>query len=53
MAMDERTVPATIGASQRCFWACVPVRAKRFMLPSSGAMQLSASGPNTDRAASS
>src|SRR6516162_6060737 len=53
MAKDERTLPSTIPRSQRSFWAGVPARAKRFMLPSSGAMQFNASGPNTDRAASS
>ncbi len=53
MAKDERTLPSTIGRSQRSFWAGVPARASRFMLPSSGAMQLNASGPNRERAASS
>ena len=32
---------------------CVPTRRSRFMLPSSGAMQLMASGPKIERAASS
>ena len=53
IANDEVTLPSTIGRSQRSFCAGVPVRASRFMLPSSGAMQLKASGPNSERAASS
>src|SRR5215471_8121072 len=53
IAKDELTLPSTIGRSHRSFCTGVPARASRFMLPSSGAMQLKASGPNSERAASS
>jgi hypothetical protein len=53
MANDERTFPSTIGLSHLSFCAGVPAFFSRFMLPSSGAMQLNTSGPNTERAASS
>ena len=53
MAKDERTLPSTIGLSHFSFCAGVPSFFSTFMLPSSGAMQLSASGPNSERAASS
>ena len=53
MANEERTRPSTIGRSHVSFCAGVPARASRFMLPSSGAMQLKASGPKIERAASS
>ncbi len=53
IANDERTLPSTIGRSHFSFCAGVPTFDSRFMLPSSGAMQLNASGPNTDRPASS
>src|ERR1700734_914772 len=53
MAKDERTLPSTIGLSHFSCCAGVPSFFSTFMLPSSGAMQLSASGPNSERAASS
>jgi hypothetical protein len=53
IAKDERTAPSTIGASHLSFCASVPTRASRFMLPSSGAWQLKASGPKIERLASS
>ena len=53
MAKDERTLPSTIGFSHFSFCAGVPSFFSTFMLPSSGAMQLKASGPNSERAASS
>ena len=53
MANDERTLPSTIGFSHFSFCAGVPSFFSTFMLPSSGAMQLNASGPNSERAASS
>src|ERR1700688_1431989 len=53
IAKDELTLPSTIGRSHFSFCAGVPTLASRFMLPSSGAMQLKASGPNSERAASS
>ena len=53
MANDERTLPSTIGRSHFSFCAGVPSFFSTFMLPSSGAMQLNASGPNSERAASS
>jgi hypothetical protein len=42
-----------MGLSHFSCCAEVPARLSRFMLPSSGAMQLRASGPNSERAASS
>ncbi len=53
MANDERTFPSTMGFSHLSFCAGVPSFFSTFMLPSSGAMQLNASGPNSERAASS
>ncbi len=53
IANDERTSPATIGASHLSFCALVPVSASKFILPSSGAWQLNASGPKIERLASS
>ena len=53
MANDDFTLPSTIGRSHLSFCAGVPTLASRFMLPSSGAMQLRASGPKIERAASS
>src|ERR1700726_1455644 len=53
IAKDERTLPSTMGFSHFSFCAGVPSFFSTFMLPSSGAMQLSASGPNSERAASS
>src|SRR5580692_8697146 len=53
MANDERTLPSTIGLSHFSFCFGVPSFFNTFILPSSGAMQLSASGPNNERAASS
>ncbi len=53
MTKAERTLPSTIGLSHFSFCAGVPTFASRFMLPSSGAMQLMASGPKIERAASS
>ena len=53
MANDERTLPSTMGFSHFSFCAGVPSFFSTFMLPSSGAMQLKASGPNSERAASS
>src|SRR6516225_8637862 len=53
MAKEERTLPSTIGLSHLFFCAGVPTRASRFMLPSSGAAQLNASGPKIERFASS
>ena len=53
MAKAERTLPSTIGRSHLSFCAGVPTSRSMFMLPSSGAMQLMASGPNRLRAASS
>ena len=46
-------MPSTIGLSHLSFCAGVPVSASRFMLPSSGAAQLNASGPKIERLASS
>ena len=53
MAKDERTLPSTMGLSHLSFCSGVPTSLSTFMLPSSGAMQLMASGPNRRRAASS
>src|SRR5215510_4495916 len=53
MAKEERTLPSTIGLSHFSCCAGVPARASRFMLPSSGAAQLNASGPKIERLASS
>src|SRR5262249_2758015 len=53
MANADRTLPSTIGRSHFSFCAGVPSFLSTFMLPSSGAMQLKASGPKTERAASS
>ncbi len=53
MAKDDLTLPSTIGRSHHSFCAGVPMRDSRFILPSSGAAQLIASGPNSERAASS
>jgi hypothetical protein len=53
MTNEERTLPSTMGLSHLSFCAGVPTRASRFMLPSSGAAQLKASGPNIERLASS
>ncbi len=53
MAKDDLTLPSTTGRSHHSFCAGVPVRDRRFILPSSGAAQLIDSGPNSERAASS
>ena len=53
MAKVERTRPSTIGCSQRAFCASVATLFNSSMLPSSGAAQLSATGPKIERAASS
>ena len=53
IANDERTSPATIGASHLSFCAWVPTSASKFILPSSGAAQFIASGPKIERLASS
>ena len=53
IANDERTRPSTIGRNHLSFCAGVPASASRFMLPSSGAAQLNASGPKIERLASS
>jgi hypothetical protein len=53
IAKEERTLPSTRGLSHLFFCAGVPARARRFMLPSSGAAQLNASGPKIERFASS
>jgi hypothetical protein len=53
MAKEERTLPSTMGLSQLSFCAGVPTSASRFILPSSGAAQLNASGPKIERFASS
>ena len=53
MAKAERALPSTIGLSQISCCSGVATRASMFMLPSSGAMQLKASGPKIERAASS
>ena len=53
IAKDERTLPSTIGRSHFSFCAGVPTFASTFMLPSSGAWQLSAFGPKIERLASS
>ena len=52
MAKADFTLPSTIGRSHHSFCAGVPARASG-SLPSSGAEQLIASGPNNERAASS
>jgi hypothetical protein len=49
----ERTVPSTIGFSQRCFWSGVATRLRTNMLPSSGAAQLKQTGPKIERFISS
>ncbi len=53
IAKEERALPSTIGRSHFSFCAGVPMRASKLMLPSSGAMQLNASAPKMERAASS
>ncbi len=53
IAKAERTLPSTIGRSHLSFCAGVPTSASRFMLPSSGAAQLNATGPKIERFASS
>src|SRR6266403_3837783 len=53
IAKAERTLPSTIGRSHLSFCAVVPTSASRFMLPSSGAAQLNATGPKIERFASS
>jgi hypothetical protein len=53
IAKAERTRPSTMGRSHLSFCAGVPASASKFMLPSSGAAQLNASGPKTERFASS
>ena len=53
MAKEDFTLPSTTGRSHHSFCAGVPTRASSSILPSSGAEQLIASGPNTERAASS
>ncbi len=45
MAKADFTLPSTIGRSHHSFCAGVPMRASRFILPSSGAMQFMASAP--------
>ena len=54
IAKDERTFPSMIGCSQRSFSASVgSTLLSTVMLPSSGAAQLSATGPKIERLASS
>ena len=53
IAKDDRTCPATMGASQRVFWASVPAFSRIIMLPSSGAAELNTTGPKIDRFISS
>ena len=53
MAKEERTLPSTMGRSHLSFCAGVPTSASTFILPSSGAAQLNASGPKIERFASS
>ena len=53
MTNDERTLPSTIGCSQRFFCAGVPTFSSTSMLPSSGAAQLNATGPKSERPISS
>ncbi len=53
IANDERTSPATIGASQRSFCAGVAIFESTVMFPSSGAAQLKLTGPKIERPISS
>jgi hypothetical protein len=53
MAKAERTVPSTIGCSQRSFCASLATFSSSIMLPSSGAAQLKATGPKIERPISS
>ena len=48
IANAERTVPSTMGCSQRSFCASVPTFSSSIMLPSSGAAQLTATGPKSE-----
>ena len=48
MTIDERTLPSTIGCSQRAFWDSVPIFWSTIMLPSSGAAQLKVTGPKIE-----
>ena len=45
----ERASPATNGARKRDFISGEPILPSRYILPSSGAIVLQASGPNSDR----
>ena len=45
MAKDDRTLPSTIGCSQRSFCASVATFSSTIMLPSSGAAELKQTGP--------
>ena len=53
MTKDERTLPSTMGLSQRSCWASVPTFASTVMLPSSGAAELNTTGPKIERFISS
>ncbi len=53
MTNAERTSPATMGSSQRCFCSGVPTFSSRIMLPSSGGAQLNTAGPKMERFISS
>src|SRR4029453_2865245 len=53
IAKEERALPSTMGLSHLSFFAGVPARAGRCMLPPAGAAQLQASGPKIERFASS
>ncbi len=48
ITMDERTLPSTIGCSQRAFCSSVPILFSTIMLPSSGAAQLNVTGPKIE-----
>ena len=45
IAKDDRTLPSTIGCSQRSFCASVATFSSTIMLPSSGAAELKQTGP--------
>ena len=48
MTKAERTLPSTMGCSQRFFCASVPTFSSTIMLPSSGAAQLKDTGPKIE-----
>src|SRR5258706_1833106 len=48
ITMDERTLPSTMGCSQRAFCASVATWFNERMLPSSGAAQLNTAGSDNE-----